>query len=46
MTYKAFISNIILAEFRDKCKMCNQEIRLITLFFISLLPKNEVMRQV
>lgn len=26
--------------------MCNQEIRLITLFFISLLPKNEVMRRI
>ena len=26
--------------------MCNQEIRLITLFFISLPPKNEVMRRI
>ena len=26
--------------------MCNQKIRLITLFFISLLPKNEVMRRI
>lgn len=39
MTYKAFISNIILAEFRDKCKMCNQEIRLITLFLYLCPPK-------
>lgn len=39
MTYKAFISNIILVEIHDKCKTCNQKIRLITLFFISLPPK-------